>query len=289
MTDLKPAEQSPSAAPMVQGAPAAAPEAPHIATAFSDAHAAWHAEVEAARTAPYGALTATAMHWLESDDSEARALPGLPGLWQASPDGLVTVIVDAADGVQHGGQPTSGAVQLGPLTGIASTTLTWGEILIEVAARSGAIAVRPRDPAAPTRVEYTGTPVFAPSKAWVVSAEFEADPRERVEIDSAAGRPQHYDSPGRAVFTLGGERVALTLFGSAEHGDLRAIFSDASPDTFDATRFVSVKERDGGLVIDFNRAVNPPFAYTPYATCPFPPAGNRLPVPVEAGEKRPGA
>ncbi|MBP1326425.1 uncharacterized protein (DUF1684 family) [Leucobacter exalbidus] len=278
MSDLQPAEPATTAA--------AAP----VATAFSDAHAVWHAEVEAARTAPYGALTATAMHWLEGDAGEARELPGLPGEWRAYPDGLVTVVVTEADGISQAGQPVAGEVRVGPLTGLASATLTWGDILIEIAARSGAIAVRPRDPQAAARVEYTGTPVFAPNRDWVVSAEFESDPRASVEIDSAAaGRLQHYDSPGRAVFTVGGERVALTLFGSAAGGDLRAIFSDASPETFDATRFVGVTAREGGLVIDFNRAVNPPFAYTEHATCPFPPAENRLPVPVEAGEKRPNA
>jgi len=41
-------------------------------------------------------------------------------------------------------------------------------------------------------------------------------------------------------------------------------------------------------VIDFNRAYNPPCAFTPYATCPLPPRGNRLDVPIRAGEKRYG-
>ena len=41
------------------------------------------------------------------------------------------------------------------------------------------------------------------------------------------------------------------------------------------------------MVIDFNRATNLPCAYTDHATCPLPPAGNRLPVAVEAGEKKP--
>jgi uncharacterized protein len=40
-------------------------------------------------------------------------------------------------------------------------------------------------------------------------------------------------------------------------------------------------------VLDFNRATNPPCAYTDLATCPLPPPENRLPVPIEAGEKIP--
>ena len=46
--------------------------------------------------------------------------------------------------------------------------------------------------------------------------------------------------------------------------------------------------KDGRVVLDFNRAYNPPCAFSPYATCPLPPAQNRLKLRVEAGEKRYG-
>jgi len=39
-------------------------------------------------------------------------------------------------------------------------------------------------------------------------------------------------------------------------------------------------------VLDFNRLENPPCAYTPYSTCPLPPPGNRLPIPLPVGEQR---
>ena len=45
-------------------------------------------------------------------------------------------------------------------------------------------------------------------------------------------------------------------------------------------------EQPGTLTLDFNKLENPPCAYTPYATCPLPPAGNRLPVALPVGEKR---
>jgi len=40
-------------------------------------------------------------------------------------------------------------------------------------------------------------------------------------------------------------------------------------------------------VLDFNRTANMPCAFTDHATCPLPPAENRLRVAVEAGEKAP--
>lgn len=257
---------------------------------FSDAHAAWHAGVEAARTAPYGPLSPTALHVLAA---EPQALPGLPGTWRADADGLVTVELAAEDGVERGGEPVSGAVELGPLTGLDSTALAWGEIQIDVAARSGLIVVRPRDPNAPARLGYAGTRTFAPCPEWAVEARFVPAERDDVAVPSALGadRLQHYASPGRAEFAIGGRDLALTLFGSAERGDLRAIFADETGAdlTFPAARFVGVRETaPGELVIDFNRATNPPCAYSESATCPFPPPENRLPIRIEAGELRPG-
>lgn len=262
----------------------------HPSTPFTDAHAAWHAEVEAARTAPYGPLSPIAMHWLTA---QPQRLPGLPGVWSADADGQVTVELDEDAGVTRSGESVSGTVFLGPLTGTATTALAWGEIQLEVAARSGGIVLRPRNPQSPDRVAYAGTATFPPRKAWVVTAVFAPRERDDVEVASAAGqdRTQHYASSGVATFKIGGAEVSLTLFGSAENGDLRAIFADETGRdlTFPAARFVNVKPVDADTVeIDFNRTTNPPCAYSESATCPFPPPENRLPVRIEAGELRPG-
>ncbi len=42
--------------------------------------------------------------------------------------------------------------------------------------------------------------------------------------------------------------------------------------------------RAGVAIVDFNRAYNPPCAFSPYATCPLPLKRNQLPVAIEAGE-----
>ncbi len=261
----------------------------HEPTPFTDAHAAWHASVESARTAPYGPLSPTAMHWLSA---EPQRLPDLPGVWSANA-GLVTVELGENDQVTRGGEPVSGTVELGPLTGTEGTALAWGDVQIEVAARSGGIIVRPRDPGSKDRTGYTGTATFPPSEEWVVTARFVPAPRDSVEVSSAAGpgRTQDFTSPGTAEFTLAGQELSLTLFGSVEGDDLRAIFADASGAdlTFPSARFVDVDVVDANTVrIDFTRTTNPPCAYSASATCPFPPPENRLPVRVEAGELRPG-
>ena len=266
-----------------------------VAADFAAAHAAWHAQVEVDRAAPHGPLSVTALHWLSA---EPQAFPGVPGRWSADAAGRVTAELSANDEVTHEGAVLEGAVLEGavhfpPLTGIASTTLAWGEQQLELAARSGRIVLRPRDPQSKDRLEYTGTHTFPPSERWIVTARFVPAPREAVQVDSAVGpdAKQHYDSPGTAEFEIDGTPVALTLFGEAHTPSLRAIFADATGVdlTFPAARFVSVAQTsDDTVVIDFNRAVNPPCAYSASATCPFPPPENRLAVRIEAGELRPG-
>lgn len=46
-------------------------------------------------------------------------------------------------------------------------------------------------------------------------------------------------------------------------------------------------DADGRVVLDLNRAICMWFAFTPFATCPMPSEGNRVTVPVRAGERAP--
>ena len=89
-------------------------------------------------------------------------------------------------------------------------------------------------------------------------------------------RPRHPAHPLRTGYT---------------QGSLHVLFTDATSGvtTYPANRSLAVAapDPDGTVTLDFNRAVNLPCAYTEFATCPLPPAGNRLPVAVEAGEKMP--
>ena len=65
------------------------------------------------------------------------------------------------------------------------------------------------------------------------------------------------------------------------------IFADATSgkETYGAARFLYAEmPRDGRIVLDFNKAYNPPCAFTPYATCPLAPPENRLDLRVTAGE-----
>ncbi|MGB4777759.1 DUF1684 domain-containing protein, partial [Microbacterium sp.] len=151
----------------------------------------------------------------------------------------------------------------------------------------------PRRPDQPYLAEYHGTPVYDPDPSWRVPARFIAYDRPRpVEVGAAVDGLSHvYDAPGELEFEHDGETYRLVAFPGHGEGALLVLFTDATSGvtTYAANRSISVPapDADGHTFIDFTRAVNLPCAYTDFATCPLPPAGNRLPFPVEAGERIP--
>jgi len=95
--------------------------------------------------------------------------------------------------------------------------------------------------------------------------------------------------PGKIFFEFKGKEYELTPFiGDEETGELFIIFKDATSGktTYGAGRFLSTEPpKDGKVVLNFNRAYTPPCGFTPYATCPLPPADNWLTLTIEAGER----
>jgi uncharacterized protein len=111
-----------------------------------------------------------------------------------------------------------------------------------------------------------------------------------VQVPSVVGIPTTEKAPGRAHFTVDGKEVSLepTL---EDDGSLFVVFKDktAPGETYGAGRFLAAAApRDGVVVLDFNRAYNPPCAFSPHATCPLPLPQNVLPVRIPAGEKKYG-
>jgi uncharacterized protein (DUF1684 family) len=169
----------------------------------------------------------------------------------------------------------------------------WGDAVIEVAKRGGHDIVRPRHPNNPLRTAFRGTPAFAPEAKWVVRGRYVAfeEPRPTTVGAAVEGLEHVYDAPGQIEFEIDGKPLRLTAFPGKNPGDLSVLFTDATSGvtTYVANRVVQVPapDADATVVLDFNRAVNLPCAYTDLATCPLPPAENRLPIAIEAGEKIP--
>jgi len=113
-------------------------------------------------------------------------------------------------------------------------------------------------------------------------------------VPNILGATEKMPSPGYAVFTLDGQEVRLEgVLEEPNATQLFFIFKDGTSgrETYPAGRYVyteGLPDKDGHVVLDFNKAYNPPCAFTPYATCPLPPEQNRLPMRIEAGELRYG-
>ncbi|MEU6151574.1 DUF1684 domain-containing protein [Actinosynnema sp. NPDC047251] len=237
--------------------------------ALTTAWAAWHADREAALRHPHGWLSVTALHWL---DGTPRAFPGVPGEWSTT-----GTAARGSGGAEH-------------TLAEAASTLLDGEdgIKVEVLRRTGRYGLRVRDPRSPDLAAFTGVPAFEVRPRWVVDAEFEAFDQPRPIVVGAArdGLEHRFQALGHARFVLAGESQRLLVHESGDQ--VQVLFHDATNGTTTAPWRTLFADRPAGdrLRLDFNRAVNLPSAFTPYGTCPVPPQGNVVTVPVEAGERR---
>src|SRR5262252_4200192 len=250
---------------------------------------AWYRQHQERLADPHGFLAITSLNWLSS---EPQRFPDAPGEWSTGPDGVVVALAEGEELV-IGGSPVRGRHSFGVIPERGGVDAVWGDAVIEVAKRGGNDIVRPRHPDNPLRTAFRGTPAYPPDPRWVVTGRYVpfAEPRPTTVGSVVDGLEHVYAAPGQVEFTLNGRDFSLTAFPGQETGSLFVLFTDATSGvtTYAANRSIQLPSpaADGTVVLDFNRAANLPCAYTDLATCPLPPAGNRLPVAVEAGEKIP--
>ena len=147
------------------------------------------------------------------------------------------------------------------------------------------------------RATFAGVPYFDYRPDLRVEATVEPAEPERREIATSGEEPYAFTRFARATFELGALEQTLELYWLEGYGGgVFLSFADATSGkgTYGAGRYLldTVKgsdlgEQDGRLVLDFNFAYNPSCSYDPRWVCPLAPPGNRLRVPVEAGERYP--
>jgi uncharacterized protein (DUF1684 family) len=258
-------------------------------TTFAQQWHQWHADHEEKRAAPHGFLAITGLHWLTG---EPQRFPDAPGSWTTGPDGVTVTLADHEDLMVDGAKVT-GTHRFGVLPERTDIKVTADDAVLEIAKRGGFDILRPRHPTNPLRTTYPGTPAYDPTEKWVIAGHYEPFEEARATTVGAAveGIEHVYTSPGRITFKAGGATLSLTVFNGDTPGSLFALFTDATSGitTYAANRSLPIAAPDpkGNVTLDFNRAVNLPCAYTEFATCPLPPAENRLPIAVEAGEQIP--
>jgi uncharacterized protein (DUF1684 family) len=255
-------------------------------------------------TADDGWLTVAGLFWLEPGANVAGSAPGSPVLLPASAparlgvfelkDGRVIFTADPAARVTRAGAPVSTIELSSPKTPADDpqppVMLESGDLRLFAIRREDRVAIRMRDLKSAMRQGFKGLEYFPLEPAYRVRATFVAykEPK-KIPIPNVLGQVPEMVSPGYVTFTLDGRDLRLEpVYETREQKDLFFIFKDeTSRDaTYPAGRFLHAPlPVDGVVDLDFNKAYNPPCAFTDFATCPLPPKQNRLAIRIEAGER----
>jgi len=266
----------------------------------------WHAERDRRLRSPDGWLTLVGLHWLTPGEHElgqhpsnavrlsGRGVPPLAGHLLVTDDLEASVRPHHEAALTHDGVPITGELPLIADTDGDPTVIELGSLRMHLILRGAhheRLGLRVRDTEAPAFAAFSGVPRFPVDAAWRLEARLERPPEPRtIPVPDIVGDVLDESSPGDVVLPLpGGEQRLHAL--EEEDDKLWLIFGDATngEQTYGAGRFLVTGPvaADGSVVVDFNLAYNMPCVFSPYATCPLPPEGNRLTVPIPAGEMLP--
>lgn len=277
--------------------------------------ASWQSELQSWRVeraknlqAPEGWLSLIGLNWLNDGDNSFGAAEGNLFQIPAKVPAHIAVVrlqkgtlrlLPPAEGfpkeLKLDGKPASEATLFADDAQNPSK-LTIGTVAIIIIHRDERYALRVKDTQAPARSSFHGLSWYAPDEHYRIHAKWiPYTPPKVLDIPTILGTVSKLPAPGAAEFAIDGKTVRLEpVLESPDSKELFFILRDTTSKTttYGGGRFLYTELPDHGVaqpgevVLDFNRLINPPCAFTAFATCPLPPMQNRLPVPIAAGEKR---
>lgn len=215
------------------------------------------------------------------------ATPGRVGTITLAKDGRISVNLEPGVHVNLlDGRPFTGGEIKTDFSG-PPDRLVLGDVQVWVHMSGDRPAIRIRDKNNSLRKTFTGMKWYPVEESYRVEATFEpyAAPKQ-MKIPNLLGDIDTMTAPGEVTFALHDKPQRMIAVEDGE--ELWFIFRDltSGETTYQAARFLYTPlPVDGKVVLDFNRAENPPCAYNPFSTCPLPPPQNRLQVRVDAGEQ----
>jgi uncharacterized protein (DUF1684 family) len=260
---------------------------------------AWRKQRVERLTAPNGWLSLVGLEWLKEGANKIGSAKDNDIVVPSAPahlgtitlhGGKAAIVLDAkADATIDGAKATS--ADLLDDSAPKPTVVAFGSANFYLVHRGEKWALRIKDSEAKTRKQFVGIDYFDIDPSWRIEAKWEAyDPPREVEESNILGQVDKVIVPGAAVFEHGGKTYRVEpVIETPGDTELFLVFADktSGKETYGAARFVYTEPpKDGKVVIDFNKAYNPPCAFTSYATCPLPTAQNRLSTRVTAGEKK---
>ena len=237
---------------------------------------------------PEGPLALTNTQWVDME----QTIWGVPGVWAPRDDGASGLIVkaEAADGVVVDGDLVDGEALVRGKDDESPSTVVFSETLsAHVIAADGAYALRVWDSQSEGITNFGGIDAFPYSPEWVITGTWTEIPGGKsvgFEHLKEEGVARDEVVPGEIRFTHDGQDYNIAAFKAGRA--LQLVFADATngDSTYSVGRFLFLAPNpDGSITLDFNYAILPPCAFSYAFNCPLPPAQNRFPFAIEAGEK----
>lgn len=264
---------------------------------------AWRANRLERLTAEDGWLTLVGLFWLEEGENSIGSSPDakirLPEDKAPSEVGSISFdgekvelrVVSSVD-VRHEGARVESLELADDSTG-SPTLFRLGDLSGYVIRRGDQRALRVKDRNHPARASVSEIDSYAIDSGWRIEGRFDAAEQGRtIPIPTVLGTINQSPSSGTVVFDVEGETHRLDVLAESGDEEMFIIFADKTSgrETYGGGRYLYAKapDADGKVVVDFNKAYNPPCVFTAYATCPLPPRQNRLAIVVDAGEKMHG-
>lgn len=266
-------------------------------TACETAINTWHEKRIQDLKSPEGWLNLAGLYWLPEGQTafggdttlafhvQHTGLPANIGFFERN-GGLVTWRSQPGITVMVNGRSAQDAVIFHP-DSAKPAAVAYGPLRWFIIKRDDKLGVRLRNLEHPALKSFAGIERFAVDSNWRVQARLQPALTGRLNITNVLGQTTALNTPGKLKFRLQDRDYELDVL--EEGNELFIIFGDATSgeSTYPSGRFLYAQKPgpDGITMLDFNKAINPPCAFTPFATCPLPPPQNILPVAVTAGEK----
>ncbi|MEL7249109.1 MAG: DUF1684 domain-containing protein [Bacteroidota bacterium] len=260
-------------------------QVPSVPTTYEADIEAWRGRRLANLTAPTGWLSLTGLYWLKEGvnecgtSAEARIkltadAPALAATYTLD-KGEVECEITAGSGVETRSDD--------------DCAMAYGSQRWQLLERGGRHGVRVRDTLLPARIRLRPIEQFAIDPSYRVYGEWEAvDGADSVLMRNVLDMEYYVPVEGKLRFTIDDQlQELIALDGGPD--DLFLIFADKTTGetTYGGGRYLYCPrpDEDGRTIIDFNKAYNPPCAFTDFATCLLPRVENNMPVAIWAGEK----
>lgn len=262
----------------------------------------WHKERVTNLTRPDGWLTLAGLFWLHEGENRFGSDPANDLVFPKDKAPAFMGVITLQKGLTTGRIDSKIKVQTVDSTDFTHgvlyndvqsrpTILQHGSLSWYVVQRGVKYGVRLRDRDHPNRLHFKGIERYPVDPEWRVTAHLQPyQPAKEISVVNVVGNVTPMRCPGALTFTFRGKTFSLDALAESGEQALFIIFNDetSGSETYGSGRFLYAdKPNDKGeTVLDFNKAYNPPCAFTPYATCPLPPAQNHLDIKVQAGEKK---